>query len=123
VDAALCVWQFKPKVGEVRLRFLLRFISLLFLVVAVITGVVDAIQTVAADKLTLTVLGEAWYAFSPDSLDATQSFIQRSIHPLLWDPVIQWVLLQPAVAVFLTLSLVFYLLGYKRLKPAGRFAA
>ncbi|TDH37956.1 hypothetical protein E2A64_02135 [Pseudohoeflea suaedae] len=105
------------------MRFLLRFISLLFLVVAVITGVVDAIQTVAADKLNLTVLGEALDAFSPDSLNATQSFIQRSIHPLLWDPVIQWVLLQPAVAVFLTLSLVFYLLGYKRPKPAGRFAA
>lgn len=105
------------------MRILLRFISLMFLVVAVITGVVDAIQTVAADRLNLTVLGEAWYSFSPDSLNAAQAAVQRYVHPLLWDPVIQWVLLQPAAAVFLALSLVFYLLGYKRKKPAGRFAA
>ena len=99
------------------MRFLLRFISLMFLVLAVITGVVDAIQTVAADTLQLTVLGEAWYSFSPESLNATQAATQRYVHPLLWDPVIQWVL------VFLVLSLIFYLLGYKRPKPAGRFAA
>lgn len=105
------------------MRFLLRFISLMFLVLAVITGVVDAIQTVAADTLQLTVLGEAWYSFSPESLNATQAATQRYVHPLLWDPVIQWVLVQPAVAVFLVLSLIFYLLGYKRPKPAGRFAA
>ena len=105
------------------MRFLLRFISMMFLVVAVITGVVDAIQTVAADRLNLTILGEAWYSFSPDSLNAAQAVVQRYVHPLLWDPVIQWVLLQPAAAVFLALSLVFYLLGYKRKKPAGRFAA
>lgn len=105
------------------MRFLLRFISLMFLVVAVITGVVDAIQTVAADRLNLTILGEAWYSFSSDSLNAAQAAVQRYVHPLLWDPVIQWVLLQPAAAVFLALSLVFYLLGYKRKKPAGRFAA
>ena len=105
------------------MRFLLRFISVMFLVVAVITGVVDAIQTVAADTLELTVLGEAWYSFSPESLNATQAAVQRYVHPLVWDPVIQWVLVQPAVAVFLALSLIFYLLGYKRPKPAGGFAA
>ena len=36
---------------------------------------------------------------------------------------VRMVLAQPASAVFLAVSLLFYLAGYRRAKPAGRFAA
>ena len=105
------------------MRFVLRFLSLVLLVVAVIAGVVDVIQSVAAGHPEFTALGLAWFEVSPDTLNAAQALVQRYVHPYLWDPVIQWVLLQPAVAVLLVLALIVYLPGYRREKPAGRFAA
>jgi hypothetical protein len=104
------------------MRFVLRFMSLALLVVAVIAGVVDAIQSVAAGRPEMTPLGLAWSEASPDTLELARTFVE-SRAPYLWDPVIGWVLLQPAVAVLLALSLVFYLIGYRRPHPAGRFAA
>ena len=105
------------------MRFVLRIISLFFLVIAVIAGVVDAIQSVAAGAPDFTLLGVAWFQFSPDTLNLAQAVVQRHLHPFVWDPVIQWVLLQPTFAVFLALSLLFYILGYRRKRLAGRIAA
>lgn len=44
-------------------------------------------------------LGEVWYALAPGSLNLAQAVVQRYISPALWDPVIIWVLGQPATAV------------------------
>ena len=105
------------------MRFLLRTISLLVLVLAVIAGVIDAIKSVAASKVEFTPLGLAWFEISPDTLNLVQAAVQRHVHPYLWDPVIQWILLQPTWAVFLAVSLLFYLIAWRRPRPAGRFAA
>ncbi len=105
------------------MRFLLRAISMIALVLAVIAGVIDAIKSVAASQVVMEPLGNAWYAISPDTLNLAQAVIQRNVHPYLWDPIIQWVLLQPTWAVFLVLSLFFYLIAWRRPRPAGRFAA
>jgi hypothetical protein len=50
------------------MRFVARVLSLIFLVFAVLAGLVDAIQSVAASELVLTPLIEAWSAGSPDTL-------------------------------------------------------
>ncbi len=105
------------------MRFLLRVISMLALVVAVISGVVDAIKSVAASQIVITPLGADWYSLSPDTLNLTQAVVQRNVHPFIWDPIIQWILLQPTWAVFLVLSLLFYLIAWKRPRAAGRFSA
>ena len=105
------------------MRFLLRAISLLALIVAVISAVVDAIRSLAASEIVITPLGAAWYSFSPDTLNLAQALIQRNVHPYIWDPIVQWILLQPTWGVFLTLSLIFYLITWRRPRPAGRFAA
>jgi len=44
--------------------------------------------------------GELWFRLHGASLNVTQAVIQRYVHPLLWDPVLQTVLLWPAWAVF-----------------------
>lgn len=108
---------------KVTMRFLLRAISMIALVMAVIAGVIDAIKSVAASEVVISPLGAAWYGLSPDTLNLAQAVIQRNVHPYLWDPVVQWILLQPAWAVFLVISLFFYLIAWRRPKPAGRFAA
>lgn len=105
------------------MRFLLRTISLLVLVLAVIAGVIDAIKSVAASRVELTPLGQIWFELSPDTLNLVQALVQRYLHPYIWDPVIQWILLQPTWAVLLVISLLFYMIAWRRPRPAGRFAA
>lgn len=105
------------------MRFVARVLSLIFLVFAVLAGMVDAIQSVAAGRLVLTPLIEAWTLNSPDTLALAEGLAAEYLPPLVWDNGILWALEQPACAVFLAISLLFYLAGYRRAKPAGRFAA
>lgn len=99
------------------MRFLAKLIALALLVAAVIAGTVDAVQSVAASRAVLTPLGQAWFDLSPATLGLAQAAIQRYLHPYLWDPVMQWVLIQPSFAVLAALSLAFYLLGKLRRRP------
>ncbi|MDX1294432.1 MAG: hypothetical protein R3265_16570 [Hyphomonas sp.] len=105
------------------MRFVARVLSLIFLVFAVLAGLVDAIQSVAASELVLTPLIEAWSAGSPDTLDFVEGLVAEYLPGPAWDTGLAWVLAQPASAVFLAVSLLFYLAGYRRAKPAGRFSA
>ncbi|MEM6464338.1 MAG: hypothetical protein AAF724_20745 [Pseudomonadota bacterium] len=105
------------------MRFLLRALSLLALVVAVISAVIDMIKSVAASQVIITPLGAEWYRISSDTLNLTQNVIQQNMHPFLWDPVVQWILLQPTWGVFLVLSLVLYLIAWRRPRQARHFAA
>ncbi|AKI02694.1 hypothetical protein IMCC20628_04015 [Hoeflea sp. IMCC20628] len=105
------------------MRFIARVFSLIFLVFAVIAGMVDAIQSVAAGQPVLTPMIESWTANSPDTLALVAGMFDTYLPGWVWDPGAVWLLSQPAFAVFLLFSLIFYLIGYRRTKPAGRFAA
>jgi hypothetical protein len=105
------------------MRFFARVLSLIFLVFAVLAGLVDAIQSVAASELVLTPLIEAWSAGSPDTLSFVEGLLAEYLPGPAWDTGLAWVLAQPASAIFLAVSLLFYLAGYRRANPAGRFSA
>ncbi|MDI7862838.1 hypothetical protein MRS76_12800 [Rhizobiaceae bacterium n13] len=105
------------------MRFFIRFLSLIALVVAVIAATIDSIQSVSASRLVLTSFGDAWLDASPTTLIISESFVERRMHPLAWELGIGWVLAQPAFAVMLTVSLLLWMLAYKRRPTAGRFAA
>ena len=105
------------------MRFVARVFSLIFLVFAVIAGMVDAIQSVAAGQPVLKSLIDSWSSNSPDTLILLEDAAATYLPSFVWDPGALWVLAQPAFAVFLLLSLIFYLAGYRRTRPAGRFAA
>lgn len=105
------------------MRFVARLLSLIFLVFAVLAGLVDAIQSVAAGQIVLIPLIETWTANSPDTLVFTEELFMRYLPPPVWQGGAGWVLQQPTCAVFLVLSLIFYLASYRRVNPAGRFAA
>jgi hypothetical protein len=107
---------------EGSMRFLLRFASLVALVVAVIAGTIDSIQSVAASSVVLTPMGDAWKDVSPSSLATLQSLISYYIHPRLYDLAVQWLLFQPAFAVFLVISLLLWMIAYKKPPVAGRFS-
>jgi hypothetical protein len=105
------------------MRFLFRFVSLILLALAVIAGVVDSIQSVAANALMLTSLGSALFTFDPDLVLSTESYVEQHMSAFVWEDVIGWVLMQPAFAVFLALSLLLYLAAYRRERSESRFGA
>jgi hypothetical protein len=105
------------------MRFLLRLASLVALAAAVIAGTIDSIQSVAASAVVMTPMADAWQDLSPSTLSALQSSVSYYVHPRFYAFVFQWLLLQPAFAVFLVLSLLLWMIGYKKPPVAGRFTA
>ncbi|KAA0699132.1 hypothetical protein DTW90_06755 [Neorhizobium sp. P12A] len=105
------------------MRFLLRFASLVALVAATIAGTLDSIQSVAASAVVMTPMQDALQDLSPSALTTLQSAVSYYIHPSLYNQVIEWVMSQPAFAVLLTISLLLWMIAYKKPPASGRFAA
>lgn len=105
------------------MRFIFRLFALIFLAVAVIAAVVDTSRSIAASKLVLTSLGKGWADFAPNTLSATQSFVQSRMPEVIYDPGFLFLIAMPAAAVFAILAAVFYAIGAKRERPFGNFAA
>ncbi len=105
------------------MRFVLRLLSLLSLVLAVIAGTIDSIQSVAASSVVLTSFGSAWQDMSAGTLTAARAFVEKHLGQKSWDAVFGWLLFQPAFAVLLAFSLLLWVVAYKRRNPLGPFAA
>src|SRR5687768_5263121 len=103
-------------------RFLFRLLATIALSVAIIMAVLDATRTIAASQLVLTPLNISWLTVSPDTLAALQAFVAEKLHPLVWDPVIVFVLNQPGFAVFGVLAFLLYAIGRRPERRLGRFA-
>ena len=104
------------------MRFLLRFISLFFLASAVIIGVIDSIQSVAGEAVVLTPVDSVLAMLNPAFADSVQAYLASHLSAETSGAITTLVLDKPAVSLFLVISLVFWLIAYKR-EPAGRFAA
>ena len=105
------------------MRFLLRLASLVALAAAVIAGTIDSIQSVAASSVVVTPISDAWQDVSPTTLTSLQSSLSYYIHPRFYTLIFQWLMLQPAFAVFLVIALLLWMIGYKKPPVAGRFTA
>lgn len=101
----------------------LRFVSMALLACAVIAGVIDSIQSVAANGVVITSLGNALFGLYPDVVLEAELYVQSHLSDFIWDDVIAWLLTQPASAVFLCLSLVLYLAAYRSPVPAMKLPA
>jgi hypothetical protein len=102
------------------MRFLFRLSSLVFLAAATIAGTIDSIRSVVASAAVMTSLADAWKSFSADGFERMQASLlaegRFAAAPL------EWLLAQPAFAVFLALALLFWLVGYQRPVASTRFA-
>jgi hypothetical protein len=116
------LWRCKGRIS-VMIRLVFRVLAMATLAVAVVLAVVDATRSVLADEIVLTPLGQTWYALSPDTLGLAQAAVQRHLHPAIWDPGAIWVLTMPGFAVTGVLALLFYAIGRRPARPAGRFTA
>ncbi|MCB1384713.1 MAG: hypothetical protein KDJ80_02135 [Nitratireductor sp.] len=96
------------------LKSICRIIALFALAMALVTAVLDITRSLADSTLVLTPLGLDWFNLSPSTLNLAQATVQRYVHPVIWDPVIQTVLLAPSWMVFGLLWFLFSLAGRQR---------
>lgn len=105
------------------MRFLFRLSSFLLLVGAVFGATLDTITSVADSRVTLTSIGAAWTTLDRPSLLHLEARLASQGLPLRVVEGVEWLLQQPAFAVALALSLLFWIAGFKKAPAAGRFAA
>lgn len=97
------------------LRLIIKIFGVLFMVLALITAVLDLTRSIANSAITITPLGLQWRDFSVTSLQYFQVGVERHLgFPWLWANVIQEILLAPGWLVFFVLSIMFLWLGRRR---------
>jgi hypothetical protein len=104
-------------------RFFFHALSLLALVAAIVAGTLDSIQSVSSSQIMLTSLGNTWLNIDPESLTLAEMSADNYLSADIWRPYIAPLLAQPAFATFLALALIFWIIGYRRERFAGRFSA
>lgn len=93
------------------IRLVLRFVGLMLLAGAFAAAVIDGARSLAAQQLTLTSMGLALDIAFPTKFPLLQPFVEKRLHPLLWDPFLIAILSVPAFVDMAALGgLVFYLL-------------
>ena len=101
------------------IRFLFRFVGLWLLAGAFVALVIDGTRSIAASRLILTPVGEAWVAFHPASIELLRSAVERNLSPWLWDKVFVSILFLPLWMLLGALGVVLVLLGRPRVRPIG----
>ncbi|WP_157747469.1 hypothetical protein [Cohaesibacter sp. ES.047] len=96
------------------IRFIFTFVGLWTCALALLALVLDGVRSIAANEVVMKSLGATWFEIDTASLNLTQAVIQRNVHPFLWDPLMQWVLMMPAWLVAALVGLFFIWLGRKR---------
>ncbi len=76
--------------------FIIRLIAVVFLILACIAAGAEVLGLTRTGHWNAITAGQLWMTFHAPSLDGAQAFVQRHFHPGSWDPVIAWILRQPA---------------------------
>lgn len=76
--------------------FIIRLIAVVFLIFAFIAAGVEVYGLAHDGRWNAITAGQLWMNLHAPSLDHTQAFVQRYFYAGLWDPVIAWILRQPA---------------------------
>ncbi len=102
--------------------FLARVLGLFALAIALATAVMDITRSIGASEIVVTPLGATWAGINFSSIQLAQAAVQRYVHPLIWDPGIQFFLGWPTWLFFGVLAIILLFLGRPRRRKFGRFA-
>ncbi|CAN7182463.1 hypothetical protein LJR231_000360 [Phyllobacterium sp. LjRoot231] len=105
------------------IRSIFRLLAYIALSLAIIAAVLDAARSVGASQLVMTSLQDTWQSISAPSLALAETSIKTHIYPIIWDPLMLWVLETPTFIIFALLAFLLYAIGYRRENRVGRFAA
>ena len=101
------------------IRLFVRLLGLALLAGAFAACVIDGARSIAADQLLFTPAGAAAYWAFPNKFPLLQSFVERRIHPLLWDPILLHILMAPTWAVLGLIGAALFYLVRRRPPPIG----
>ena len=93
---------------------MLKWIGFLFIALAAAILGSDVLAAFEGGGFRLSSLGEWWFWVHADSLQLAQPAIERHLHPAIWDPGVQTLLIWPAAVEFALLGAVF--IGLWRLR-------
>jgi hypothetical protein len=93
--------------------FFFRFVSFLALLAALVAGTVDAIRSVSESAPVLMPLGTAIASFNASGLAVVEALEQADGSYAAFQPVLRFLLQQPASAMCLIVALVFWMIGYR----------
>ena len=91
-----------------------RTVGAIFVVLAAIVLVWEAVEFFEFGEWRLIVFGEIAFRLFPEWLNVAQAVIQRYVSAWLWDPAIQTFLLWPAWPVLGGLGVAFWFFGRRR---------
>lgn len=95
------------------LRFLIRSIGVVIFAGAFVAAVADGTRSIVGHELSWTSTAQAIGLFWPNAVGRWQEAV-GSLWPPLWDPVLVWILAQPAALVFGVAGLLLMALGRAR---------
>ena len=104
------------------IRLVFRTAGFVSLALAVVFAISDGSRAIAQSDIGFKPLGQIWFEFSPESLNLSQAVVQRHLHPVIWDPMLQNLLTWPAWAVFAPLGLILLWAGARRYRAKPQFA-
>jgi hypothetical protein len=99
------------RAGRLALRLLARPL-LLFAIVAVVYD--GTIWMQGGRGLVFTSLFQHWNTLSPRSLEAMRGFVSRTLHPIVWEQGVAWLLRLPAWFLLGVASLALAWFGRRR---------
>ena len=105
------------------MKAFLRFLSFLFLVVAVFLEVLDSIRSVSTSSVDITGILSVWNYLLPASRTMAEAAMAHYIHPEAWRFIENALLAVPASAFFLVVSLLCWMAGYRKHKTMRRLSA
>ena len=99
-------------------RFVLRTVGLFILACGGVAAIVDGAQTVAAEELVTTALGQTWYQLNAASLDGIEASLRAALPEpwgeRIWNVVFVSLLQAPTFLVLAALGVGLILLGQRR---------
>jgi hypothetical protein len=101
---------------EICMRFILRLIGYALVVVAFVTGMLDATRSLANGALSMKPLGQSLFELLAERYLLLQPAIERHVSKGLWDYVILPLTLWPTSLVALGAGIALVLIGHWRRK-------
>jgi hypothetical protein len=105
------------------MRPVFRFLSFCLLVLAVLMAAFDTVQSFAAGITVLTPLRAALAMINGPAGEQAENVMKELVPLPDWALSVDWLFSQPSVVTLFVLSLLVWMIGYKKRSMAGRFAA
>lgn len=106
----------------VLLKFIFRMVGLILVATAVVSGISDASISIARSKVSFQAVGPFLNSLFPATIPGLLEMLEKSVPPVVWDPVVQTLLTCPVWAVLAPFGLICLWLGARHQRPEPLFA-